>query len=377
MEFRAIRERPRIEFAFRFGIEEEYFLCHEDSLEPAMRTPEELFAQPAGGTALGREMLQAQLEVATGPHTSVRDARAELATLRQDAGRAAAAHGLRIMACGTHPTADWRTSVHSPKKRYDELMQDLQMLGRRNMVCGMHVHVELPDPNARVDVMTRMTPYLPLLLALSTSSPFWRSQCTGLKSYRLTAYDELPRTGIPELFRSADDYDAYVAALARSGAIPNASHVWWSVRPSQKYPTLELRMADSCTRLDDGIAIAALYRCLVQHLFRHPHVHADFDAVDRAIAVENKWRAQRYGAQGTFVSPAGAIRVADVLERTIAEVADEADCLGCLHEVAGCRDIVSSGTAADAQLRLFHDAGSETDGLRHVLAWIAETTASV
>lgn len=379
MDFRirAIRETPRqIDSVLRVGIEEEYFLCEEGSLEPAMRTPEALFARREHGASLNREMLQAQLEVATRPHTSLQDARAELLALRKSAACAAAEHGLRIMACGTHPTADWLSSVHTPKQRYDELMEDLQMLGRRNMVCGMHVHVEVPDPDARIDVMARLTPYLPLLLALSTSSPFWRSQCTGLKSYRLTAYDELPRTGIPELLRSAADYEAYVSALVCSGAIPDGGHVWWSVRPSDKYPTLELRATDCCTRLDDAIAIAALYRCLVQYLFRNPAVHGDLDPVDRAIAVENKWRAQRYGVEGTFVSPAGAIPVADILAQTIEQVTDEAERLGCLDELLRCRAIVAGGTSAEAQLRLWRERGRDGQDLRAVLEWIAETTVA-
>ena len=182
-------------------------------------------------------MLQAQLEVGTRPHTSSQEARNELIELRRLAAEAAAAHGLALLACGTHPTADWRQAVQSPMERYNDLMQQLQMVGKRNLLCGMHVHVEVPDPDTRVDLMNRMIPYLPLLLALSTSSPFWRSQCTGLKGYRLTAYDELPRTGMPELFRSMQDYDAYVSALVSSGAIPNATHVWWAIRPSGKYPT--------------------------------------------------------------------------------------------------------------------------------------------
>jgi carboxylate-amine ligase len=382
MDFRlgAARDGPRVvDSAFQFGIEEEYFLCDQDSLQPAMRTPAELFAQrcPGRASSLSREMLQAQVEVATRPHTSIRDARAELAMLRKAAADTAADHGLRILACGTHPTADWRTSVLSPKKRYDELMEELQMLGRRNMVCATHVHVEIPDPNARIDVMVRLIPYLPLLVSLSTSSPFWQSQRTGLKSYRLTAYDELPRTGIPELFRCWEDYAAYISALQCSGAIPDSSHVWWSLRPSKKYPTLELRATDCCTRLDHAIAIAALYRCLVQYLYRHPRVHAGLDSVDRAIAVENKWRAQRYGVEGTFVSPAGAVSVSDALEHTLEQVASEAECLGCVEEVMGCRSIVASGTSADAQLRLFAEAGRPDDGLRAVLEWIAATTTLV
>jgi carboxylate-amine ligase len=177
-----------------------------------LNTPETLFdrSNPTTGTSLNREMLQAQIEVASRPHTTSQNARAELIELRQMAAAAAADHGLAILASGTHPSADWRQSVLSRKDRYHELIEGLQMVGQRNMLCGMHVHVEVPDPDTLIDVMNRMIPYVPLLLTLSTSSPFWNSRCTGLKGYRLTAYDELPRTGLPELFCSMHEYEAYV-----------------------------------------------------------------------------------------------------------------------------------------------------------------------
>jgi carboxylate-amine ligase len=225
--------------------------------------------------------------------------------------------------------------------------------------------------------MSRMTPHVPLLLALSTSSPFWQSQATGLKGYRLAAYDELPRTGLPELFHSTEEYERYVGALVRSGVMDDSSHVWWAMRPSRRYPTLELRAPDSCTRIDDAIAIAALYRVLVRLLYRDPSRNADLTAVSRAIAVENKWRAQRYGVHGTFVTEAGAVPLREVLERLIDDTVADADALGCAAEVAHCRDIVTTGTSADEQLRVFGASSSEDDpegGLRAVAEWIAAAT---
>ena len=176
------------------------------------------------------------------------------------------------------------------------------MIGRRNMLCGMHVHVQLPDPDRRVDVMCRMLPYLPLFLALSTSSPFWQSRATGLKGYRLAAYDELPRTGVPELFRTREEFDAYVAALVRAGVIEDSSFIWWAMRPSLNNPTLELRAPDSCTLVEDSIAIAGLYRTVAHHLYFNRWRNSELNPVSRAIVVENKWRAQRYGVHGTFVT---------------------------------------------------------------------------
>ncbi|MFZ3351301.1 MAG: carboxylate-amine ligase [Xanthobacteraceae bacterium] len=357
---------------FQFGVEEEYFLSDAKTLQVPTETPDSLFDTANNTTAgqIGREFLQAQIEVATEPHCSAARARHELLRLRRSAAAAAAEHGLAILACGTHPLAAWRDAVQSPKGRYSQVMDLLQMIGQRNMLCGMHVHVEFPDPMRRVDVMTRMLPYVPLFIALSTSSPFWQGRVTGLKGYRLAAYDELPRTGLPELFRSNAQYDAYVDAMVTSGAMPDASHLWWTIRVSQKYPTLELRAADCCTRIDDTIAIAALYRALVRHLFNHPEHNAGIDVVDRSIAVENKWRAQRYGAQGSFVTRTGARPVAERLDRLLELLAADADTLGCSGELERCRTIVAEGTSADAQLRIFTE--NEHDGAEIALHKVAE-----
>jgi carboxylate-amine ligase len=363
---------------FRFGIEEEYFLSDAETFEVPAKTPDALFQTADFGTPghIGREFLQAQIEVATEPHCGANAARLELLNLRQNAASAAAEHGLAVLACGTHPLARWRESVQSPKDRYTQVMDDLQMIGQRNMLCGMHVHVEFPDPSRRVDVMMRMLPYLPLFIALATSSPFWQGHATGLKGYRLAAYDELPRTGLPELFRSNEEYDSFIDAMVCSGAMPDASHLWWSIRPSLKYPTLELRAPDCCTRLDDTIAIAALYRVLARFLYGHSDHNAGLDVVDRAIAVENKWRAQRYGVLGTFVTRSGGVAVADMLDRILELVAGNAEALGCTEQVDHCRTIILEGTSADAQLRIFtenqHD-GAEI-ALHKVTRWIRDAT---
>jgi carboxylate-amine ligase len=259
-------------------------------------------------------------------------------------------------------------------------MDDLQMIGQRNMLCGLHVHVELPDPDDRVDIMGRMLPYLPLFVALATSSPFWQARPTGLKGYRLAAYDELPRTGVPELFRKREDYEAYVAALVKAGVMEDSSFVWWAIRPSLKHPTLELRAPDSCTRVDDSLALAALWRALARHLTRNPWLNWDLTAVERAIVVENKWRAQRYGVRGTLVDVAGngAVSVAELLEQAIEQVRDDAEALGCFDDILHCRAIVGEGTSADAQLAVFEQAQgrseNRSEALRAVTDWIAEAT---
>ena len=376
----ASRRRARdLNGTFRFGIEEEYFLVDAETKAIAPNLPEALFAAVMTST-LGRgkcEFLQQQLEIATEPHVHMAKARAELRQLRQMLAGIVAPYGLGILAAGTHPTAAWNEARQTRGKRYDNVMHDLQMIGQRDLLCGLHVHVELPDPDQRIDVMYRMLPYLPLFLALSTSSPFWQSRRTGLKGYRLAAYDELPRTGVPDLFRTQEEFDAYVTALVRAGVIADSSYIWWAIRPSLLNPTLELRAPDSCTLVEDAIAIAALYRTLARHLYVNPWHNADLDAVARAIIVENKWQAQRYGVHATFAAEEGAMTVAEMVERVICDTAADAAALGCTAEINRCRAIVGSGTSADAQLTVFEahiQSGNPGTALRAVTEWIAAAT---
>jgi glutamate---cysteine ligase / carboxylate-amine ligase len=364
---------------FGVGIEEEYFLSDIHTMQVACETSDSLFelASACLPGRIDREFLQSQVETATTPHARLSAAGHELVRLRHTAAAAATEHGLAIMAAGTHPSATWASVAPTRKPRYGLVMDDLQMIGRRNMLCGMHVHVEFPDPERRVDVMTRMLPYVPLLLALSTSSPFWQGRNTGLKGYRLAAYDELPRTGLPELFRTNEEYEAYISALVRSGVMDDSSYVWWAIRPSAKYPTLELRAPDCCTRVQDALAIAALYRSLARHLYLDREHHSNLDPVGRALAVENKWRAQRYGVHGTFVTEPGAQSVAEVLEEAIELVQDDADALQCTAEVETCRAIIQRGTSADEQIRIYEEQLPQLghDGaVKAVAEWIASAS---
>jgi carboxylate-amine ligase len=365
--------------SFSFGIEEEYFLVDRETLAVARKMPDGFFAAAKAtlGEQVTGEFLQSQIEIVTAPQTDMVAALEDLRDLRRTLGAIAHSHGLAILAAGTHPTAVWEWSRQSTGERYDNVMDDLQMIGRRNMLCGMHVHVELPDPEQRVDVMTRMLPHLPLFIALSTSSPFWRSQPTGLLGYRLAAYDELPRTGLPELFMTKAEFDAYTAALVEAGVIPDASYIWWAVRPSLRHPTLELRAPDVCTRVEDAVAICALYRAVVRRLTLNPWQNHDMNPITRAIVVENKWRAQRYGVHGSFarIERDGSISIAEMLEDVIAEVTPDAEALGCLDAVLHCRRIVERGTSADCQVAIYdRHAGDPEQGLRAVAEWLVETT---
>jgi glutamate---cysteine ligase / carboxylate-amine ligase len=226
-------------------------------------------------------------------------------------------------------------------------------------------------------------PYLPLLLALSTSSPFWQTHRTGLMGYRLAAYSELPRTGLPENFADAGDYQAYIDLMVETGAISDSSFIWWTIRPSRQHPTLELRIADSCTRLEDALAIAALFRCLVRHLERNPAHNAAPSGASRAITSENIWRAQRYGLHGGLICEArrAMISVADIVDEVTAMLAHDARELGCMAELAHCRTIVGEGTSADVQLALYEDAtnrlGDRGQALHAVVDWLSRETANV
>lgn len=369
---------------YRFGVEEEYFLSDIDS-RGAVRNVSPRFIAAARAAFPGevqREMLQSQIEVATAPCTSLAEARGALAALRSGLSSIGREHGLTVLAAGTHPSAVWSRQRPTAAARYDRLMRDLQMLGSRNQVCGLHVHVEVIDADLRTDIMTRMMPFLPLILALSTSSPFWQAQRTGLMGYRLAAYSELPRTGLPELFENAAEYQRYVDIMVETRAIQDSSFVWWAVRPSLRHPTLELRVADSCTRLDDTLAIAALFRCLVRHLERDRGFNSGLTATSRAIASENMWRAQRYGIHGGFVCEASRTMrpVADLLAQTLTLLDEDAAELDCLAELGRCADILTEGTSADIQLAIFEEARvRETEksaALAAVVDWLANETRS-
>jgi carboxylate-amine ligase len=369
---------------YTVGMEEEYFVFDAKTRRAARRMSRRFLADAHRelGDRVTPEMLQSQIEVATPPCAALADARGHLAHYRRTLSEIAAAHKLGLAAMGTFPLAFWPEQMVTPKSRYGAIMDDLQMIGYRNMLCGMHVHIEVPEPDTRVNLIMRLTPFLPLLLALSTSSPFWQGHLTGLTGYRLAAYDELPRTGLPELFRTKADFDEYVAALHLAKIIPDASYIWWSLRPSLSNPTVELRISDSCTRLDDALAIAALFRCLVRALDRDRTLNAGFDRVGRAITQENKWTAQRYGIAATFVDPLTRTPLTsrDWLDRVLEFVASDVEAFGCGAEIARANSILKDGTSADRQIDIYiaaRAAGRHREtALKEVIDWAAVETRS-
>jgi len=370
---------------YTFGMEEEYFLF-EAKTRHAVRHANKKFlalAQKQLGDRVMTEMLQSQLEVATPPCATMNEARGYLSHYRQTLAKAGAEHKLGLAAMGTFPLAFWPEQMVTRKARYGPIMDDLQMIGYRNMLCGMHVHVAVPDVDTRINLIMRLTPYLPLLLALSTSSPFWQGHLTGLVGYRLAAYDELPRTGLPELFRTNEDYREFISALTWAKIIPDASYIWWAIRPSLNNPTIELRVADSCTRLEDAIAIAALFRCLVRALDRDRALNAGFDRVGRAITQENKWHAQRYGIAATFVEPfsRSPLTLPQWLDQVIDFIAEDVEALDCASEIRHLHAIVAHGTSADRQIEMYDEAKSTgrrgLTALKDVVDWAASETQAI
>ena len=367
--------------SYQFGIEEEFFLADASTRGTPRRGVKAFHAQVRERLPkVERELMQSQVEIATPPSTDFGEARSVLSDLRGRLAGIGREHGVLVLAAGTHPIARWDRQSHTRKARYAALLDEMQVVGRRNMVCGMHVHVEVPRPEDRVDLMNRLLPYTPLLLALSASSPFWQGAETGLAAYRLSVWGAMPRTGLPDLFRDAADYERYVAVMTGAGAIEDASFLWWTLRPSVRYPTLELRVADSCTRVDDALVIAALYRCLVRAAVRQPGLNRGMTGADRAITAENLWRAQRDGVRASFIDAAGGGLVAlpAVLDAVTALVAEDADALGCAPLLAAATALVARGTSADRQ-RAAYDAGrGETGdasaGMKAVVDWIAATT---
>ncbi|HEV7253035.1 MAG TPA: carboxylate-amine ligase [Mesorhizobium sp.] len=371
---------------FRFGIEEEFFLADAQT-RGTPRRGVKAFHEAAGARLprVERELLQSQVEISTPPSTSFSEARAVLGGLRQSLATLGQEHGILVFAAGTHPVVCWSRQRPTAADRYERVMRELRMLGKRNVVCGLHVHVEVPKPAVRVELMNRMLPFLPTLLALSASSPFWQARPTGLAGYRLCAFGELPRTGLPDLFADAGDYERYVRIMTGAGAIRDASFLWWAIRPSVKYPTLELRVADSCTRLDDALAIAALYRCILRLLHRRPEVNKELSGASRAIAAENLWRAQAEGVRAEFVDEdrESAVPFADHLAHVLAQVSEDAEALGCGAEVGAALAIAQRGTSADGQMRVFREARqanarlSGREAVNAVVDWLAAQTARI
>lgn len=351
-------ERPGL----RLGIEEEYLIVDRESGDVVVE-PGAAFLD-ACRTALGErvapEFLQCQVEVGTAPHRTVGGAIAELRELRRAVATAAEERGYAAIAASTHPFAKWRKQQHTRAERYHGLWSDIGLPAWRMLISAMHVHVEVEDPDLRIDLMNQVAYFLPHMLALSCSSPFWEGVDTRLSSYRLTVFDALPRTGLPDQLTSFGAYRRLVDHLAAAGCIEDGTKIWWDVRPSARFPTLEARIMDICPRLRDAAAIAALYQSLLAFLVRLRMRNQGWRIYPLTLIGENRWRAQRYGTEGTLVD-LGASRlapVADLVEELIELLREDAAELGCLPELEDLRLIPREGNSASRQ-RAVHAAARE------------------
>jgi carboxylate-amine ligase len=366
----ALKEPP-----FTIGIEEEYLLVDRASRDLVREIPPELFqaCEQALRGQVTREFLKSQIEVETQVHATLHSAGEELRSLRQTVAHLSSEHGLAPIAASTHPFARWSTQQPTERERYQALARDLAGVGRRLVICGMHVHVGIDDDELRIDLMNQARYFLPHLLVLSTSSPFAEGEDTGLKCYRLAAYQELPRTGLPGRFESWEEYRGTVDVLVRNGIIEDASKIWWDLRPSARFSTLEMRIADVCTRAEDALCVAALFVSIVRMLYRIRRSNQTWRSYPLFLLSENRWRAQRYGVDGTLFDfgKGELVPFRDLVDELLALVREDAEALGCWTEVEHARTIVARGTSADRQVACFQrrqaEGASGEEALRGVV----------
>ena len=360
---------------FSLGVEEEYLLVDRDTLA-LVPVPEKMFeaCQSELGDQVSHEFLQCQIEVGTRVCRTVADARDELQRLRSTIARHAAEHNLAPISASCHPFSDWKHQHHTRKDRYDRLQSDLGSVANRMLICGMHVHVGLDDDPLRADLLVQMSYFLPHLLALSTSSPFWQGSDTRLCSYRLTVFDNLPRTGLPPMIESWGSYERSVQTLIDLGVIEDSTKIWWDLRPSDRFPTLETRICDAQPRLEHTLTLAALNQTLLRMLWRLRVANQRWRKYDPFLIAENRWRAQRYGVGGGLIDfGRGEIVPMPVLvEELIELVAEDSVILECRAEVEGARKILEGGNSADRQ-RAVYEAGKDDpeaalrDVVRHLI----------
>lgn len=371
--------------SFTIGIEEEYLLVDLETRALAIEPSEDILSEcerRLPDQLVTPEFLRSQLEVGTRVCKNISEARDALRELRRTVADVAGRHGLGVMAASVHPFADWHQLKHTPKERYDVIARDMQATVRRLMICGMHVHCAIEDPELRIDLMNQASYFLPHLLALSTSSPFWRGEESGLKSYRMTVFDALPRTGIPDRFESYGEFSRLIDTLVEAGALEDGSKLWWDMRPSSKFPTLEMRLCDVCPLVEDSLTIAALYACILRMLYRLRRNNQRWRVYPQTLVAENRWIAQRFGIEGKLIDfgiPA-PVPAADLIEEIIHLTAEDAAFLGCEKEVAHAREIVRRGTSADRQLSAYHEAiaggASKEDALVKVVDQVLKETVS-
>jgi carboxylate-amine ligase len=360
--------------SFTIGIEEEY-----QTIDPAtydLRSHIAAQIIDKGKRRLDErvkaEMHQSVVEVGTSVCRSIKEARAEIVNLRRAMTALARENGLLLCAGATHPFADWRTQDIYPDERYLQVVEDMQLVARSNLIFGLHVHIGVEDRETTIHLMNQVRYFLPHLLALSANSPFWLGMNTGLKSYRCKVFDKFPRTNIPDTYSSWSDYENFVNLLVRTNCIDNAKKIWWDVRPHPFFQTLEVRVCDIPLRIDESLALAALIQATIAKLYQLHARNQSYRVYSRSLIMENKWRAARYGLDGLLIDfgREAEIPARDLMAEYLEFVDDVVDELDCREEVGYVRTILERGGGADRQLRLFE----QTHDLRKVVEYMVEET---
>jgi carboxylate-amine ligase len=368
--------------AFTVGIEEEYLLVDRDTLDLVKDVPEDLMRRLKDelGDRVGQEFMRSQVEIQTHACPDLKAAAADLKNARGTVCELVGDFNMAPIASSTHPFADWGDQMHTDKERYNMLARDMQGVVRRLLISGMHVHVGVHDNDLRIDLINQISYFLPHLLALSTSSPFWRGHDTGLKSYRTAIFKSLPRTGLPQNFSSWAEYERHVNVLVDAGIFEDATKVWWDIRPSARFPTIELRIPDLCTSIDDAVAISAAYMALLSMLWRKRQDNQRWRTYSDFLVSENVWRAQRYGISESLMDfgKGELVPVKDLVDELITLTARDAELLGCALEVEHLAEIVRRGTSADRQLDVYNKSLAAKDdkaaALHDVVEFLVEET---
>ncbi len=370
--------------SFTIGIEEELMIVDVETRDLVRDLPGSFMSQIADVVEgqVGPEFMRSQVEVGTPVAATVKEAASELAAMRVAVADIAAEYGLAPIAASTHPFSAWWEQLNTDKERYNALAEAMGGVARRLLISGMHVHAGIEDEDLRIDLMNQVTYFLPHFLAISTSSPFWGGVATGLHSYRTSVFRALPRTGMPDEFDSWADYRRHVAVLVDAGVIEDATKLWWDVRPSDRYPTLEMRIADVCTSIDDAATVAAMYLGLLSMLFRMRQANQRWRIYSRMLLSENRWRAQRYGISEGLVDFGchEVVSYADLYKEIQELVAGDAVAMGIAEEIEHGTNILERGTSADRQLAIYNESlaagASQEEALQRVVDFlIAETMA--
>ncbi|HTM27253.1 MAG TPA: carboxylate-amine ligase [Vicinamibacterales bacterium] len=359
--------------AFTIGVEEEFQIVDPDTWALRSHVSELLTASaPSLGDQIKRELHQSIVEVGTKICADVTELEDEVCRIRRELSQSAESVGLRIAAAGTHPFSNWKDQILSPGERYENIVEELQQLARSLLIFGLHIHVAVPDKASTIELLNEARYFLPHLLALSTSSPFWQGRDTGLKSYRTTVFRRFPRSGIPEHFDSWTEYEAYLDMLVELHCIDNGKKIWWDLRPHPVFGTLEFRICDVPTSPRVSVALAALAQALVVKLYRLRRSNLGFRIYPRALVEENKWRAARYGMDGRLIDfgKRTEVPMRDLALELLAFVDDVADELGSRKALDYVHTIVKEGTSADRQLQVYRETGD----LRAVVRWLVDET---